>query len=74
MRQELRNLRLAVDREETRPLKSPKADKSPGLGRRGYLGVSWEQMAITCILISHQRKGGKKSGKKKKEKDLTPDR
>ncbi|XP_031236038.1 IQ and AAA domain-containing protein 1-like isoform X2 [Mastomys coucha] len=44
MRQELKNLRLAVDREETRPLKSLK------------------------------KKGGKKSGKKKKEKDLTPER
>jgi hypothetical protein len=34
MRQELKNLRLAVDREETRPLKSPKADQGPGLGER----------------------------------------
>ncbi|CAK6434212.1 unnamed protein product [Pipistrellus nathusii] len=44
MRQELKNLRLAVDREEDRPLKTPK------------------------------KKNGKKVGKRKKEKDLTPNR
>uniref|UniRef100_A0A8C8T966 IQ motif containing with AAA domain 1 like n=1 Tax=Peromyscus maniculatus bairdii TaxID=230844 RepID=A0A8C8T966_PERMB len=43
MRQELKNLRLAVDKEEGRPLKAPK------------------------------KKAAKKSGKKRKEKDLTPD-
>lgn len=35
MRQELKNLRLAVDKEEGRPLKAPKADKGPGLGSGG---------------------------------------
>lgn len=42
MRQELRNLRLAVDKEETRSLlRPPKVDKGPGLGRclRGELGI-----------------------------------
>lgn len=37
MRQELKNLRLAVDREETRPLKSLKAEQGQGWGR-GHLG------------------------------------
>ncbi|XP_057360971.1 IQ and AAA domain-containing protein 1-like [Manis pentadactyla] len=44
MRQELKNLRLVVDKEEGRPLKSPK------------------------------KKAGKKTGRKKKEKDLTLNR
>lgn len=38
MRQELKNLRLAVDKEEGRPLKVPKVDEGGGLRRRGYLG------------------------------------
>lgn len=33
MRQELKNLRLAVDKEEERPLKAPKAVGGRGLGR-----------------------------------------
>lgn len=75
MRQELKNLRLAVDKEEGRPLKIPKVDEGGGLRRRGYLGVvSRGQKVITCKLTAHQRKAGKKSGKKRKEKDLTPDR
>ncbi|XP_014321857.1 IQ and AAA domain-containing protein 1-like [Myotis lucifugus] len=45
MRQELKNLRLAVDREEERPFKAPK-----------------------------KKNVKKKAGKKKKEKDLTPNR
>ncbi|XP_003501340.1 IQ and AAA domain-containing protein 1-like [Cricetulus griseus] len=44
MRQELKNLRLAVDKEETRPLKLPK------------------------------KKAAKKTGKKKRDRDLTADR
>ncbi|MXQ92130.1 hypothetical protein E5288_WYG012412 [Bos mutus] len=49
MRQELKNLRLAVDREETRP-------------------------TTASVFAFYQKKAGKKPGKKKKEKDLTPDR
>lgn len=36
MRQELKNLRLAVDREEERPFKPPKARWGPGWDRRGH--------------------------------------
>lgn len=38
MRQELKNLRLAVDKEEGRSLKVPKVDEGGGMRRRGYLG------------------------------------
>jgi hypothetical protein len=37
MRQELRNLRLAVDKEEGRLLKTPKADEGSRLGRGGNM-------------------------------------
>lgn len=38
MRQELKNLRLAVDKEEGRPLKIAKVDEGGGLRRRGHWG------------------------------------
>ncbi|KAK2096902.1 IQ and AAA domain-containing protein 1-like [Saguinus oedipus] len=74
MRQELRNLRLAVDKEEERPLRAPKARSGAGAGQgRAHRGGK-EQGTVTYVLVSNQKTPGKKPGIKKKEKDLTPNR
>lgn len=75
MRQELKNLRLAVDREETRPMKLPKARRGAGAGTRqvARAGEARKRRPLP-VFAFYQKKAGKKPGKKKKEKDLTPDR
>lgn len=75
MRQELKTLRLAVDREEDRPFKAPKArgGARPGCKRAPSGGWGEGCRTISYVLVSNQKKDGKKSGRKK-EKDLTPDR
>ncbi|KAI4543291.1 hypothetical protein MG293_006085 [Ovis ammon polii] len=75
MRQELKNLRLAVDREETRPAKPPKARRGARAGtRQGTRAGEARKRRPLPVFAFYQKKAGKKPGKKKKEKDLTPDR
>ncbi|KAF7235582.1 IQ and AAA domain-containing protein 1-like, partial [Varanus komodoensis] len=83
MREELRNLRLAVDLEETKAAKPPKGRKSAkhdSLGRGNCLGSGGAAGGSCCAspdlqepfsLTSLEQKKGKKG---KKEKDLTPER
>ncbi|KAI4570848.1 hypothetical protein MJT46_006365 [Ovis ammon polii x Ovis aries] len=74
MRQELKNLRLAVDREETRPAKPPKARRGARAGtRQGTRAGEARKRRPLPVFAFYQKKAGKKPGKKKKEKDLTPD-
>ncbi|KAM9077013.1 LOW QUALITY PROTEIN: IQ and AAA domain-containing protein 1-like [Megaptera novaeangliae] len=74
MRQELKNLRLAVDREEGRTSKPPKKMRGQGWDKEGHT-PGRQGTEDNCLCVCFQpKKMGKKPEKRKKEKDLTPDR
>ena len=69
MRQELKNLRLAVDREETRPMKPPKARRGARAGTRQgtRAGEARNRRPLPVCLLSTRRRRARNLGRRRKK-------